>query len=158
MATFRVFKESGEFVTVHKAFIHDASIGWKAKGILLYLLSRPNDWKIYETELIKHTSDGLSSLKSGIKQLEEAGYIKRVRKRDDKGRMQGYDYEVYEQPNHMRKSNVVNENDNSIHMRKSNVGKSNNGKPTLENPTMENRMLLIIIVLKIKVLILIVLK
>ncbi|PNZ31293.1 phi ETA orf 22-like protein [Staphylococcus petrasii] len=128
MATFRVFKESGEFVIVHKAFIHDASIGWKAKGILLYLLSRPNDWKIYETELIKHTSDGLSSLKSGIKQLEKAGYIKRVRKRDDKGRMQGYDYEVYEQPNHMRKSNVVNENDNSIHMRKSNVGKSNNGK------------------------------
>ena len=73
MATFRVFKESGEFVTVHKAFIHDASLSWKAKGILLYLLSRPDDWQIYETELIKHTSDKLSSLKSGLKQLEEAG-------------------------------------------------------------------------------------
>lgn len=101
MATFRVFKESGEFVTVHKAFIHDASLSWKAKGILLYLLSRPDDWQIYETELIKHTSDKLSSLKSGLKQLEEAGYIKRKRKRDDQGRMQGYEYEVYEQPIHL---------------------------------------------------------
>ncbi|PTK44482.1 DnaD domain protein [Staphylococcus hominis] len=141
MATFRVFKESGEFVTVHKAFIHDASLSWKAKGILLYLLSRPDDWQIYETELIKHTSDKLSSLKSGLKQLEEAGYIKRKRKRDDKGRMQGYEYEVYEQPIHIRKSNV--DEKESIHMRKSNdgktdVGKSNDGKSHTTNNNRTN--------------------
>ncbi|MDU6962167.1 MAG: helix-turn-helix domain-containing protein, partial [Staphylococcus sp.] len=126
MATYRVKKESGNFVTIHKGFIHDNNLSWKAKGLLLYLLSRPDDWKIYETELVKHTSDKLSSLKSGIKELEKAGYIERKRKRDDKGRLQGYDYEVYEQPNHIRKSNV--DEDYSIHMRKTNVGKSNNGK------------------------------
>ena len=126
MATYRVKKESGNFVTIHKGFIQDSNLSWKAKGLLLYLLSRPDDWKIYETELVKHTSDKLSSLKSGIKELEKAGYIERKRKRDDKGRLQGYDYEVYEQPNHIRKSNV--DEDYSIHMRKTNVGKSNNGK------------------------------
>lgn len=126
MATYRVKKESGNFVTIHKGFIQDSNLSWKAKGLLLYLLSRPDDWKIYETELVKHTSDKLSSLKSGIKELEKAGYIERKRKRDDKGRLQGYDYEVYEQPNHIRKSNV--DEDCSIHMRKTNVGKSNNGK------------------------------
>ena len=126
MATYRVKKESGNFVTIHKGFIQDSNLSWKAKGLLLYLLSRPDDWKIYETELVKHTSDKLSSLKSGIKELEKAGYIERKRKRDDKGRLQGYDYEVYEQPNHIRKSNV--DEDYSIHMRKNNVGKSNNGK------------------------------
>lgn len=126
MATYRVKKESGNFVTIHKGFIQDSNLSWKAKGLLLYLLSRPDDWKIYETELVKHTSDKLSSLKSGIKELEKAGYIERKRKRDDKGRLQGYDYEVYEQPHHIRKSNV--EEDYSIHMRKTNVGKSNNGK------------------------------
>lgn len=126
MATYRVKKESGNFVTIHKGFIQDSNLSWKAKGLLLYLLSRPDDWKIYETELVKHTSDKLSSLKSGIKELEKAGYIERKRKRDDKGRLQGYDYEVYEQPNHIRKSNV--DEDYYIHMRKTNVGKSNNGK------------------------------
>ena len=75
MAVFRVYKESGNFVTVHKSFIHDDNLSWKAKGILLYLLSRPDDWRIYETELNKHSSDGRDSLRTGIKELEEAGYI-----------------------------------------------------------------------------------
>ncbi|OOV78872.1 DnaD domain protein [Mammaliicoccus fleurettii] len=118
MAIFRVYKESGNFVTVHKNFIHDNTISWKAKGILLYLLSRPDDWQVYETELVKHTSDGLSSLKSGIKELEEVGYIRRTRKRDDKGRLKEYEYSVFEHPNHIRLSNVG----------KSNVGNSNIGK------------------------------
>lgn len=118
MAIFRVYKETGNFVTVHKNFIHDNKISWKAKGILLYLLSRPDDWQVYETELVKHTSDGLSSLKSGIKELEEIGYIRRTRKRDDKGRLKEYEYSVFEHPTHMRLSNVG----------KSNVGNSNIGK------------------------------
>ncbi|MEN3088809.1 MAG: replication protein [Staphylococcus pseudoxylosus] len=108
MATFRVFKESGSFVTVHKDFIHDDNLSWKAKGILLYLLSRPDDWQVYETEIVKHSSDGLSGLKSGIKELEQVGYIQRNRKRDDKGRLKEYEYLVYEQPNHIRISNVGN--------------------------------------------------
>lgn len=118
MATFRVYKESGNFVMVHKDFIHDHNLSWKAKGILLYLLSRPDDWQIYEVELEKHSSDGLSGLKSGIKELEEIGYIQRNRKRDENGRLNGYEYLVYEQPNHIRFSNVG----------KTVNGKTNNGK------------------------------
>ncbi|EJA1884279.1 phage protein [Staphylococcus pseudintermedius] len=118
MATFRVYKESGNFVTVHKDFIHDSNISWKAKGILLYLLNRPDDWQIYETELEQHSTDGLSGLKSGIKELEEIGYIQRNRKRDESGRLNGYEYLVYEQPHHIRFSNVG----------KTVNGKTNNGK------------------------------
>ncbi|WP_194745895.1 conserved phage C-terminal domain-containing protein [Staphylococcus chromogenes] len=118
MATFRVYKESGNFVTVHKDFIHDSNISWKAKGILLYLLSRPDDWQIYETELEQHSTDGLSGLKTGIKELEEIGYIQRKRKRDKSGRLNGYEYLVYEQPHHIRFSNVG----------KTVNGKTNNGK------------------------------
>ncbi|MGD3975813.1 hypothetical protein QT568_22435, partial [Xanthomonas citri pv. citri] len=106
MAVFRVYKETGNFVTVHKNFIHDDNLSWKAKGILLYLLSRPDDWQIYESELVRHSTDGLSGLKTGIKELEKVGYIQRTRKRDDKGRLKEYEYAVYEKPNHIRFSNV----------------------------------------------------
>lgn len=75
MAVFRVYKETGNFVTVHKNFIHDDNLSWKAKGILLYLLSRPDDWQIYESELVRHSTDGLSGLKTGIKELEKVGVI-----------------------------------------------------------------------------------
>ena len=127
MAVFRVYKESGNFVTVHKSFIHDDNLSWKAKGILLYLLSRPDDWRIYETELNKHSSDGRDSLRTGIKELEETGYIHRTRKRNEKGQLREYEYQVFEQTNQIGKSNVG----------KSNVGKSNttNNNNTNNNNT-----------------------
>lgn len=128
MATFRVFKESGSFVTVHKNFIHDDKLTWKSKGILLYLLSRPDDWQVYENELEKHSADGRDSLKSGIKELEDKGYIARSRKRDEKGRLKEYDYAVFEQPNQNGLSNVG----------KPYVGKPYVGKPVPTNNDLTN--------------------
>ncbi|MGW9934346.1 DnaD domain protein [Staphylococcus hominis] len=127
MAVFRVYKESGNFVTVHKSFIHDDNLSWKAKGILLYLLSRPDDWRIYETELNKHSSDGRDSLRTGIKELEEAGYIHRTRRRNEKGQLREYEYQVFEQPNQIGKTYVG----------KTNIGKSNttNNDSTNNNNT-----------------------
>lgn len=127
MAVFRVYKESGNFVTVHKSFIHDDNLSWKAKGILLYLLSRPDDWRIYETELNKHSSDGRDSLRTGIKELEEAGYIHRTRRRNEKGQLREYEYQVFEKPNQIGKTYVG----------KTNIGKSDttNNNSTNNNNT-----------------------
>ncbi|MCI2948366.1 DnaD domain protein [Staphylococcus caledonicus] len=127
MAVFRVYKESGNFVTVHKSFIHDDNLSWKAKGILLYLLSRPDDWRIYETELNKHSSDGRDSSRTGIKELEQAGYIHRTRKRNEKGQLREYEYQVFEQPSQIGKTYVG----------KTNIGKSNttNNNSTNNNNT-----------------------
>ncbi|AID01536.1 hypothetical protein BE24_05460 [Staphylococcus xylosus] len=138
MATFRVYKESGNFVMVHKDFIHDSNLSWKAKGILLYLLSRPDDWQVYETEIVKHSSDGLSGLKSGIKELEEVGYIQRNRKRDDKGRLKEYEYLVYEQPNHVRFSNVGKTNVGNSYIGKTYVGESHTTNNNSTNNDLTN--------------------
>lgn len=131
MATFRAIKESGNFVTVHKNFIHDSNLTFKSKGILLYLLSRPDDWQIYESEILKHTNDGKDSLKSGIKELEEIGYVVRTRKRNDKGHLNGYEYLVYEHPIQSGNS-YLGLSDNG----KSNIGKTGNGESV---PTNNNR-------------------
>lgn len=138
MATFRVFKESGSFVTVHKDFIHDDNLSWKAKGILLYLLRRPDDWQVYEAEIVKHSSDGLSGLKSGIKELEQVGYIQRNRKRDDKGRLKEYEYLVYEQPNHIRFSNVGKTNIGNSYIGKTYVGESHTTNNNSTNNDLTN--------------------
>lgn len=132
MAVFRVYKESGNFVTVHKSFIHDNNLSWKAKGILLYLLSRPDDWQVYETELNKHSSDGRDSLRTGIKELEQAGYIHRTRKRNEKGQLKEYEYQVFEQPTQIEKNHV-----GKSHVGNSNLGKSNttNNNSTNNNNT-----------------------
>lgn len=96
---FRVFKnKENPYVMVNKSFVNDESISWKAKGVLLYLLSKSDDWRIYETDIIKHATDGRDSVRSAIRELIKAGYIKREKVRDDKGRIVGSNYVVFEVP------------------------------------------------------------
>ena len=100
MGIFRVKKDrNNPYVMLNKHFLHDDNLSWKAKGILAYLLSKPDDWQIYEAEIIKHSKDGRESVRSGIKELINNGYIKRTAIRGEKGRFCGYNYDVYEIPN-----------------------------------------------------------
>lgn len=101
MATFRTIKESGDFVTVHKAFVFDNKLSAKAKGILLYFLSRPDNWQIYTSEVVKHMDDGQKSINSGIQELIKSKYVHRIQKRTDNGVFNGYEYLVYEKPTEM---------------------------------------------------------
>ena len=111
MATFRTIKERGDFVTVNKMFIFDERLSAKAKGILLYFLSRPDDWQIYTSEVVKHMNDGQKSINNGIKELMECKYVHRIQKRKDSGVFSGYEYYVYERPTEMPLSeNGLSEN------------------------------------------------
>ena len=74
----------------------------KLKGILLYFLSRPDDWQIYTSEVVKNMNDGHKSINSGINELIEAGYVERSRKRKINGDFNGYEYLVYEKPRSIR--------------------------------------------------------
>ena len=124
MSTFRQVRDKeNPYVMINKHFIHDETISFKAKGILLYIFSRPDDWQIYETEIVKHAKDSRSSVRSGVAELLAAGYMFREKNRE-KGKFKGYDYEVYETP--------------QIHR----VRFSDTEKPTSEKPTSENRTIL----------------
>jgi len=125
MSTFRVVKDSeNPYVMINKHFIYDSSISFKAKGILLYIFSRPDDWKIYEKEIVKHSKDSKDSVRTGIKELLDAGYMTREKSREQ-GKFKGYDYDVYEFPQLINRS-----------------GKSGAEKPKTENPKTENPPLL----------------
>lgn len=109
MSIYRVVKDKDNpYVMINKGAIRDRQLSWKAKGLLAYLLSMPDDWQIYETELIKHTTDGRDATRSAIKELIAAGYIERskARIRDEKGLLKGYEYRIYETSVHVGKSNV----------------------------------------------------
>lgn len=94
---FRVCKnKDNPYVMLHRGFLNDERLSWKAKGILAYLLSLPDDWQIYENELINHSIDGRKSLSSGIKELINFGYIYREKTRNEKGQFIGYTYCVFE--------------------------------------------------------------
>ena len=117
MATYRIQKDKrNPYVMVNKGMIYDNRLSYRAKGVLLYLLSRPDNWVVYEREIAKHAADGLWSTKMALRELVKAGYIEREKKREDKtGQFRGYNYTVYENP--------IN-SDQITEVRNTNVGES----------------------------------
>ncbi|WP_127849700.1 conserved phage C-terminal domain-containing protein [Lacticaseibacillus hulanensis] len=86
------------FTVASNSVIRDERLSWKARGIFLYLWSQPKDWDFYETEVGKHATDGRDSLRSGLKELEKYGYLKRKRVRGTNGQLAGSDWNIDDQP------------------------------------------------------------
>ncbi len=87
-----------DYTVMNNTFLRDDKLSWKAKGLFAYILSLPEDWKIYLNELQTHATDGETSLRSAIKELTDNGYIVQKRLKDDKGRWASYVYQIIENP------------------------------------------------------------
>lgn len=112
MATIRIVKNNN-YSVVHNGFINNSELSFKAKGILLYFLSKPDNWNFYVKEIAKDSTDGVESIRSGIKELEDHGYVHKNLKRDSSGKLSGgYDFTVYEiaQPKCDSTETVKNQN------------------------------------------------
>ena len=125
MGFIRVEKNKN-YVVMNKTALRDDSLSWKAKGIIAYMLSMPDDWKFYIDELTKHSTDGVSSFRSGLRELKEKGYVKRFPIRNDQNKIIEWETVVSEIP----------------HAEKPVDGKPLNGIPQVENLHVENRTLL----------------
>jgi len=73
----RIQKKESNFVILDKTFINDPRLSFKAKGILTYLLSKPDNWTIRIKDLMNHSQDGEHSIYSGLNELKACGYYKR---------------------------------------------------------------------------------
>lgn len=100
MSTFRIQKNrENPYVMLDKFSVNDSGLSWKAKGLLAYLLSKPDDWVVKEHDLVAHAKDGRASMRAGLEELIQAGYlVKYGRRRDDKGRLYENEYQVFERP------------------------------------------------------------
>ena len=76
-------KKEKNFTVLDNTFIKDTRLSWKAKGLMTYLLSLPDDWTIHLSEIEKHASDGKSALRSAINELKDLGYLKAEQKREN---------------------------------------------------------------------------
>ena len=60
-------------------------------------MSRPDGWEVSVADLVNHATDGDDSIRSGLKELRNAGHMKYTKMRE-KGRITGWLIEVYELP------------------------------------------------------------
>ena len=115
MAVFRVEKNSG-YTVMSNHHLRNRNLSLKAKGLLSQMLSLPEDWDYTLQGLARINRESIDAIRQAIRELEQAGYIQRSRERDEKGRLRGADYVIFELPKPVPAS----------------------VSPTLENPTLEN--------------------
>ena len=99
----------------------------KAKGLLSQMLSLPEDWDYTLAGLSHINREKIDAIREAVKELEKAGYIIRSRERDEKGRLRGADYVIYEQPQPKEPEAAT-----------SSEKPPTSDLPTLENPTLDN--------------------
>ncbi|MCP9280659.1 DnaD domain protein [Bacillus wiedmannii] len=97
MGIVRVAKNTN-YSVVNNTGLRDERLSWKAKGILAYILTLPDDWVFYREELATHAKDGLDSLRSGMKELKEYGYLKRLPIRNEKNKIVSWETVIHEVP------------------------------------------------------------
>ncbi|OAD21602.1 Phage replication protein, partial [Candidatus Thiomargarita nelsonii] len=96
MCIIRLVKNTN-FVQIDNRSFENQGLSWKAKGILGYLLSRPDNWIIQLSQLIAQSTDGQAAVQTALKELEGEGYLKRQRIKNEKGQIQ-WEKIIYENP------------------------------------------------------------
>ena len=97
MAVFRVERNRG-YTVMSNHHLRNKELSLKAKGLLSQMLSLPEDWDYTLAGLSYINRESIDAIRSAIRELEQAGYIQRSRERDNRGRLRGADYVIYEQP------------------------------------------------------------
>jgi len=116
MEVIRVIKNKN-YTTISNQLFKNKGISLKAKGLMAYLLSLPNDWNLSINGIVACSKEGRAAISSTIKELIESGYIERETIRD-KGKFVGYDYFVFEQPKAEKPITVKCKSKNSIQISK----------------------------------------
>lgn len=119
---------------------NDKKLSWKARGIYWYLKSLPQDWIIHQKHLAAQTPDGIDSLRSGMKELMDLGYLKKKQVRDKSGHL-SWQWIFFELPPfHPQATAPKRENPTSEYFDEN--GLNPQLSPKRENPNSENPALL----------------
>lgn len=85
-------KQSVGFTQISNELVNDIRISLKAKGLYLYLFSKPNNWQFYQKNIIRKLKESRKAFDNAVKELENFGWLERIRKKGNDGRFLNYDY------------------------------------------------------------------
>lgn len=95
MAKLTIEKKYGQ---VPNDILNSTKLSFRAKGLFGYLQSKPNGWHFSVERISQQTKDGKSSIRSGLKELEKYGFLRRKPIKNKEGKWDGYEYILSEKP------------------------------------------------------------
>ena len=89
-------KRKANYTVIPNEMLNNTELSFKAKAILCYLLSKPDKWSVYLSQLAKASTDGYESVVSGMNELIAKKYV--FRQPNSGVNPGGWEYFVYDEP------------------------------------------------------------
>lgn len=131
MSIIRTAKRPSTYTQIDNTILYDKHLSWEAKGLAVYLLSKPNDWVIQVAALRKESTNGLGTIRRILRELEEFGYLTRRRLRTEQGTFE-WERTLHELPEPPEKRTTVRKSANGDHAPKTSSRKPATGNQQLE--------------------------
>jgi hypothetical protein len=90
-------KKNG-FTQISNSMLEDNQLSWRAKGLLAYMLSRPDNWKINKADLLKRGTEGRDAMQGALKELKDLGYLHIYSKTSGNGQIAEWVWEYDDVP------------------------------------------------------------
>lgn len=84
------------YFAMARATAQDNTLTWEARGVLAYLLSKPDDWQVMIKDLQQNC--GRDKARAILKELQAHNYLTVEQVHDSKGKFSRNQYRVYETP------------------------------------------------------------
>jgi len=76
-----------DFTIINNSILRDRNLSYRARGMLMLMLSYPEDWRFTREWLAEQSEhDGVSAVRTILRELEQRGYLVRRRYKDKTGR------------------------------------------------------------------------
>lgn len=89
-------EKTDNYSIIHNECFRNDRLSARAKGLFAYLMSLPDDWKIYKSELQNHFTEGRDAINTAFRELEEFGYVDKEPVQEENGQLSGWNYTIYE--------------------------------------------------------------
>lgn len=88
-----------DFTVLPNALLQDQRLSCRDRGLLVWMLSKPPEWSFTKAGIVAELcQDGERSVQSGVKVLQELGYLTITRERQKKGTISRSVWIVFDTP------------------------------------------------------------
>jgi hypothetical protein len=85
MTTIRVGKRK-KFTMIARSTVNDGRLSFRARGILVWLLDKPDDWQTDSERIAEQGQEGRDAVRSALNELTNLGYLRREKCQDIAGK------------------------------------------------------------------------
>lgn len=86
-----------DFLLISNSLARDARMSYRARGLLIAMLSRPDGWQMDSRTLAAEAPEGRDAVRTALREIEDAGYMVRRTSRNPDGTFT-HEVEVFDEP------------------------------------------------------------